>query len=111
MGMFILVAVEAYFGYRLRELSAQQEIVKADYSEVNNIAYGLLSVEQWQDEVSHIVNKQVRNLKFTAKQKRLMQVEVEEVLNAMIDKAEAMVDKKPKRLNGKIRKFAIKTFV
>ncbi len=111
VGMCILVAVEAYFGYRLRELSAQQEIVKADYSEVNNIAYGLLSVEQWQDEVSHIVNKQVRNLKFTPKQKRLMQVEVEEVLNALIDKAEAMVEKKPKSLIGKIRKFAIKTFV
>ncbi|PJJ79693.1 paraquat-inducible protein A [Mucilaginibacter auburnensis] len=111
VGMCVLVGVEAYFGYRLKQLSAQQEVVKADYSEINNIAYGLLSVEQWQDEVASIVNKQIRNLKFTSKQKRLMQEEVEEVLNALIDKAEAMVDKKPKSLIGKIRKFAIKTFV
>ncbi len=110
-GLIVLLTAEAFFGYRLHTLSAQQEVIKADYSEVNNISYGLLSVEQWQDEVARIVNKQIRNLKFTPKQKRLMQAEVEDVLYSLIAKAEAMVEKKPKSLIGKIRKFAIKTFV
>ncbi len=110
-GLTLLLVAEGYFGYRLYELSARQEAVKADYSNINNIAYGLFSVEQWRDEVARIVNKQVRNMKFTPKQKQLMRKEVEEVLHALVDKAEAMLNKKPKSLGGKIRKLVIKTFV
>jgi hypothetical protein len=111
VGLILLLAAEAYFGYHLRTLSAQQEIIKADYSEVNSINYGLLSVDQWSEDVSRIINKQVRNLKFDKKQKKLMQAEVEEVLYALITKAEGMVNQKPKSLIGKIRKLVVKTFV
>lgn len=110
-GLTVLLIAEGFFGYRLYELSAKQESAKVDYANVNSISFGLLSVEQWRDEVARIVNKQVRNLKFTPKQRALMREEVEEVLYALIDKAEAMVDKKPKSLVGKIRKLVVKTFV
>jgi hypothetical protein len=110
-GLVVLLAAEAFFGYRLHELSARQEIIKADHAEVNNISLGLLSVEQWQDEVVGIIHRQVKNLKFTPKQKRQLQTEVEQVLYALVDKAEALVDKKPKSLGGKIRKLVVKTFV
>jgi hypothetical protein len=111
VGLILLLAAEAFFGYHLRELSARQETIKADYSEINSINYGLLSVDQWRDDVARIVNKQVRNFKFDKKQKKLLQTEVEEVLYALITKAEGMVEKKPKSLIGKIRKLVIKTFV
>lgn len=111
MGLVLLLAAEAFFGYRLHQLSARQEIIKADYSNVNSINYGLLSVDQWRDEVARIINKQVRNFKFDKKQKKLLQTEVEEVLYALIAKAEGMVNKKPKSLIGKIRKLVVKTFV
>lgn len=111
VGLILLLAAEGFFGYHLRELSARQETIKADYSEVNSISYGLLSVDQWRDEVARIVNKQVRNFKFDKTQKKLLQTEVEEVLYALIAKAEAMVEKKPKSLIGKIRKLVVKTFV
>jgi hypothetical protein len=110
-GLALLLTAEGFFGFRLHELSARQEIIKADHAEVNNISLGLLSVEQWQDEVAGIVHRQVRHLKLTVKQKRQLQTEVEQVLYALISKAEALVDKKPKSLVGKIRKFAVKTFV
>jgi hypothetical protein len=110
-GLTLLLAVEALLGYRLQQLSEKQEMIKFDHSEANHIAYGLLSVDQWRDEVAGIVNNQVRNLKFTPKQKRLLQAEVEEVLYALVNKAEALIDKKPKSLGGKIRKLAVKTFV
>ncbi|RYE13614.1 MAG: hypothetical protein EOP51_29470, partial [Sphingobacteriales bacterium] len=47
-GLLLLLTAESFFGYRLHELSARQEMIKADHAEVNNIAYGLLSVDQWQ---------------------------------------------------------------
>lgn len=110
-GLTILLALEALWGYRLHQLSARQESLKLDHTTVNNIAYGLLSVEQWRDEVSGIVNRQVKHFKLTPKQKQELQAEVESVLYALINKAEAMVDKKPSSLGGKIRKLAVKTFV
>jgi hypothetical protein len=111
MGLVILLVAEAFFGLRLRSLSGHQEMIKADFSNVNSITLGLLSVDQWQDKVSNIVNHQVKHLKLTPKQKKQLQTEVEEVLNALIDKAEAMVNKKPQSLTGKIRKLAIKSFI
>lgn len=86
-------------------------MIKLDHSTINNISYGLLSVDQWRDEVSGIVNRQVTHFKLTPKQKQELQAEVESVLYALINKAEAMVEKKPQSLAGKIRKLAIKTFV
>lgn len=109
--LVILLCAEGYFGFRLHELSNQQEQIKEDYSNINNITYGLFSVQQWKDNVSKIVNHQVRNLKMTKKQKKILQTEVEQVLAALIDKAEALVNKPKKTLSGKIQKFAIRNFV
>jgi hypothetical protein len=111
LGLFVLLGLEGFFGYRLHELSARQETIKLDHSTINNISYGLLSVDQWRDEVSGIVNRQVKHFKLTPKQKQELQTEVESVLYALINKAEAMVEKKPQSFIGKIRKLAIKTFV
>ncbi|MBE9584242.1 paraquat-inducible protein A [Mucilaginibacter sp. JRF] len=108
--MLLLIA-ECFFGYRLQDLSAKQEAIKADHSEINSITYGLLSVDQWQDEIAGIINRQVKHFKLTKTQKKELQTEIEEVLYALINKAEAMVDKKPESLIGKIRKLAVKTFV
>ncbi|WP_231491378.1 paraquat-inducible protein A [Pedobacter sp. Leaf170] len=107
----ILLGVEGYFGYKLHQLSEQQEQIKEDFSGINNITYGLFSVQQWKNNVARIVHKQVRNLKMTKTQKKVLQGEIEKVLVALIDKAEALVNKPKKTISGKIQKFAIKNFV
>jgi hypothetical protein len=111
LGLAILLCGEAYFGYRLHKLSDQQEEIKEDYSNVNNITLGLFSVEQWRDKVSGIVNHQVRDFSLTPKQKKELRREVEQIILALIDKAEALVNKPKKTIGGKIKKLAIKTFV
>ena len=111
LSLAVLLGVEGYFGFRLHQLSDQQERIKEDYSNINNITYGLFSVQKWKDNVSRIVHHQVRNLKMTKKQKRVLQQEVEKVILALIDKAEALVNKPKKTISGKIQKFAIKNFV
>ncbi len=107
----MLLASEAYFGAKLYILSHQQKEIKEDYSEVNNIMHGLFSADQWKDEVAGIIKHQVRNFTMTRKQKRQLQVEVEEIIMALINKAEALVNKPTKTVSGKLKKFAIKTFV
>lgn len=107
----LLLCGEGFFAYRLHILSGQQEQIKEDYSAINNITFGLFSVGQWHDKVAGIVNHQVRNFTMTAKQKKELQTEVEQIILALIDKAEAMVNKPKKTLDGKIKKFVINTFV
>jgi hypothetical protein len=111
LGLALLLTCEGFLGYRLRELSARQEMIKADHANINNISFGLLSIENWRSQVSGIINQQVRHFKLTARQKLQLQTEVEQVLYALIDKAEAMVNQKPQSFSGKIRKMAVKTFV
>lgn len=111
LALGILLVAEGFFGLSLHELSEKQEQIKHDYSRVNNITYGLFSVQQWKDKVADIVHHQVSGLKITRKQKKVLQGEVEQVLLALIDKAEALVNKPKKTISGKIQKFAIKNFV
>ncbi|MDO3641394.1 paraquat-inducible protein A [Mucilaginibacter sp. L3T2-6] len=110
-GLGILLCAEAFFGFRLHTLSKQQEQLKRDYANVNSINLGLFSAEQWRDDISGIINHQVRHFTLTPVQKRQLQKEVEQIMLALINKAEAMVNKKPKSLGGKLKKLAVKTFV
>jgi hypothetical protein len=110
-GLLLLLIAEGFFGFRLRALSAQQQQIKSDFSNANGITQGLLSVDQWRGKVADIVNHQVRHFTLTPAQKAQLQTEVEQVLYALIDTAEAKVNKQPKTLSGKIKKLAVKAFV
>jgi hypothetical protein len=112
MGLGLLLIGQGYFGFRLHELSGQQEQLKKDYADMNNIMLGLFSIEQWQGKIEGIINYQVKNLDITPKQKRELQKEIEQVILAMINKAEALVTKPEKKsVRGKLVKFAVKNFI
>ncbi len=107
----ILLAVEGYFGYRLHKLSDQQKEVKEDYASVNNIELGLFSVENWREQVANIVDHQVRNFRMTPAQKKELQLEIQDIILALINKAEVMINKPQTSVGGRIKKFAVKKFV
>lgn len=112
MVLLAILIAQAYSGYQLHQLSQQQQVLKKDYAEMNNINLGLFSISQWQNKIQTIIVRQTRNLELTAKQKRELQKEIEGVIVALIDKAENLVTKpKKKSLRGKIVKFAVKNFI
>ncbi len=112
LSLGVVLIAGGYFGYQLHELSEKQEHLKKDYAEMNNIMLGLFSIEQWTDKIEAIINYQSRNLDITPKQKRELQKEIEGVIIALIDKAEALVTKPEKKsIRGKLIKFAVKNFV
>lgn len=107
-----VLITQGIFGYRLRQLSKQQEQLKTDFAEMNNISLGLFSIEKWQDKIESIVLRQTRSLDLSPKQKKELQKEIEAVIVALIDKAEHLVTgTKKKSLRGKIAKFAVKNFI
>ncbi len=107
----ILLGAEGFFGYRLNELSVQQTEIKKDYTNVNFIEYGLFSVGSWSEQVAHIIDHQVRNFTLTPAQKNDLQLEIQEIIIALIDKAEAMVNMPQTSAQGRIKKFAVQKFV
>jgi hypothetical protein len=111
VGLSLLLCAEAYFGYRLHLLSNQQEQLKEDYSTLNNITFGLFSVDQWRDKIGDIINNQIKHFNLDEKQKKDLQVEVEQILHSLINKAVAMINKPQKSLGGKLKKVAFHTFV
>lgn len=111
LGLSILICGEAYFGYRLHRDSIEQEQIKQDYSMLNNITFGLFSIDQWRDRMVEVVNHQVHDFKMTSAQKKDLQEEVEQQLHSLITKAVTEINKPQKTLGGKLKKLAFNTFV
>ena len=58
-----------------------------------------------------VVTRRIDDFELTAEQEKALKYEVSQVLHAVIDKADSMLDKKQKTIGGKLKKFAIRTFV
>jgi hypothetical protein len=101
----------AWFGYDIYQLAAERQILKKDYSVVNSIQYGLLSVDRWRDHISHIVAVQIDQFNLKGRQETELKAALNDILNSLITQAEDMIDQKKTTLGGKLQKFAFKTFV
>jgi len=78
---------------------------------LNNVTFGLFSVDEWSDKITAIVNAQVSNFSLTAVQKKALQLQVEQALHALIKKTVAQFNKPQKTLGGKLKKIAFNTMV
>jgi len=114
-GLLILVTVlliaAAICGSRIHELSERQKTIKRDYSLLNNVSYGVLSVSRWRDLVVTAVGHQIENFTLTKPERDSLRKEIRGLLDALIDKADSIMNRPQKTLGGKIRKLAFKTFV
>jgi len=106
-----LLGAEAFFGYKVSVLSHQQERIKEDYSVEHSITFGVFSVDKWREKIVSVMDGKVSDFKMTTEQKRALQKSVEAQLNGMVDKTFAEFNKPQKGLAGKLKKFAVNTFV
>lgn len=106
-----LLLIVGWSGINVYRLSAERAEIKKDYSVINNITYGLLSVNAWRDHLVKVVTNRIDDFEFTPEQEKTLKFEVSQVLHAVVNKADSLVEKKQKTLKGKITKFAVKTFV
>lgn len=104
----ILLAIATFSAYRVYTLSNERAEIKRDYSLINNISYGLLSVNAWRDHMVRVVTHRIDDFEFTPEQEVALKAEISEVLHAVINKADSMVNAKQKTFKGKIRKVAVK---
>ncbi len=111
IGMLPFIFFSGWCGYTIINLSAERAQLKSDYSEVNNIQYGLLSVDRWRDNISAIVNEQIEGFNLNGDQQARLKSEISKTLNALITQADEMINEKQKKIGGKLKKLAYNTFI
>ena len=111
IGLSILLCGEAWCGYNLHALSSQRKQIKEDYSTINNITFGIFSVDQWRDKMAAVVNSQVHDFNITPQQRQQLLKQVEQQLHSLVDKTIVTINKPQTTIVGKLKKFALKKFV
>ena len=106
-----LLVIAGWSGIQVYRLSSERADIKKDYSVLNNITYGLLSVNAWRDHMVKVITHRIDDFEFTPEQEAALKEEVAQVLHAVVNKADSLIDRKQKTLGGKLKKFAVKTLV
>lgn len=106
-----LLAIAGWSSYLVYKYSSEAAEIKKDYSELNSITHGILSVNLWRDHLTNMVLNRIDEFEFTAEQEDTLVQQVENILNAGLDKGESLMDLKQKTIKGKLRKFAVRTLV
>lgn len=105
IGTSILLALAAWSCFKVFTLSRKHGEINKDYSLVNNIANGLLSVDKWRDNIITVVNHQIDTFKLTEGQADTLQAQIEKVLHSVISKAaDSLLEKKQTSIGGKLKK-------
>jgi hypothetical protein len=113
LGIFTvsLLVIASYCSYKIYTLSAIRAVKKTDYSTVNNITHGLLSVDAWKDHLILIASHRIDDFEFTKEQEKTLQLQLEKVLHAVIFKADTLLHKKQKTIGGKLKKMVANALI
>ena len=106
-----ILGLAVWCGMTIDQLSDERKAIKQDYAELNNIQYGLLSVNAWRDHITLIVTEQIQEFEFNKEQEKVLKIQLNAILNSVITQANGMINEKQKTLKGKLKKAAVKTFV
>jgi hypothetical protein len=107
----LLLVAMSYCGYQVHTLSKKQEEIKKDYMVVNSVSFGLLSVDEWRDNIIAAAKGQIQKFKLTPQQNEDLKKEIEGILHGLIDKATQSIEKPQKSVGGKIKKLAFNALV
>lgn len=106
-----VLAANAFFAFDSHRLSSRREKIKRDYSEINSIRFGLLSVDSWKARFEVILAEQIGDFRMSRKQEAALTEQINGALNTMITRGETMLKKHQSTFSGKLRKFAVQAFV
>jgi hypothetical protein len=106
-----LLAANMACGLEIYRLSSEREMIKQDYSEVNSIRYGLLSVDAWKDRIKLILKARIGDFSLSPDNEAFLRGEISQALNALLTQADLMLQKHQNTLSGKLRKIAVRLFV
>ena len=106
-----LLIIASWSAWQVFTLSNKRAEIKKDYTTLNNITNGLLSVNAWRDHLIRVVTNRIDDFEFSREQEDTLKAEIAVVLHALVNKADSLIDKKQKSVGGKLKKLAVRSFV
>ncbi len=106
-----VLAGVAFCCYQIYQTTQQRADILDDFSNVNAVERGLLSVNEWEDEVTNVIVGQIENFELTESQEEKIETEITEILYTVIDQAKTTVNQNDEGLKKTIRKWAVNAFV
>jgi hypothetical protein len=110
-GLVIVLLIEAWCGYQVHGLTEKRKEYKTDYAFVNNVSFGLLSVDRWRDQVVASASGKIEDFRLTPEQEAGLRKEINDGLHGLVDEAFQSINKKQTSIGGKLKKLAVKTLV
>jgi hypothetical protein len=107
----IIIIWIGYCGFKVHLLSKRQEGIKKDYMIMNSVSFGLLSVDQWRDNIVAAVKVQIQNFQLTPRQNQDLKKEIEVILYGLVNKAIDSIEKPSRNVGKKLEKLAFNTLV
>jgi Paraquat-inducible protein A len=95
----------------VRTLSNRQEGMKKDYMIINSISFGLLSVDEWRDNIVAAAKTRMQNYRLTPEQNGALRKQIEQILNDVVNKTVANIQKPSKNMGKKLEKLAFNIIV
>ena len=105
-----LLIVTIGCGAALHHFSIHRASLKQDFSQVNSIKYGLLSVDIWRDRIQEIVSGSIGEFRLTWEQEADLKKVISNVLLALVDETDGLLKKRHKSLSATIQKLIVTTF-
>ncbi len=109
--IIIILFIEAWCGYQVHGLSEKRRAYKMDDAFVNNVSFGLLSVDVWRDQVVAAASNEIGEFRLTPEQEANLRKQIDQQLHALVDQAFQSINQPQKSLGGKLKKLAVKTLV
>lgn len=108
----LIVATSAILCYRLVSDALANQANKYDYSELNHAVYGFLSIDEWKNRITPVVEDEINNLYLPKAKKRVLKKHIENLLSTLIDKVyENIREAEAHGLKERAAKSFIKNFV
>lgn len=109
--MSVLLAIAAFCGYKVHTLSSRAESIRFDYSNTNNISFGVLSINKWRDLVIGSVTHQIQDFTLSPAEKDSLEKEITQLLNGLVEKGDSTINAPKKSIGGKLQQLAYHAFV
>lgn len=110
--LVLLLVASAYLGNQVITKSLANQVNKNDLAEVDNIRYGLFSVNAWKEQLAVIITDEINSFKLTSKNKKELKAHLESQLNGLIDSIDKKIKEKNKQTTkGRIKQSLINAFV
>ncbi len=106
------VAVSAVLCEQIIAKSISNQQNKNDYAELNNVKYGLFSIDEWKRQITAILDDEINKLNLSKANERVLRKHIATLLNTLIDKVDKRIrERNAASATGKLTQSFIDIFI